>query len=180
MAYGTYDRMVVDSANDDHGMASAILLGSSTGAILTKTLKEPRVAVRFGYWVTTAFNYNTPTAIGVLTLYKYPGGNASNKVALATINLVDGALASIEYFCDVDDKAVAAIAPYEGLAFKFIADLEPMDQIVVEMTTRATGGSYLTGAFQPFICLWKRAEETQNQQYTVDLTPVKTPVQEPY
>lgn len=180
MAYGTYDRQVVDSSNDDHGRATAIALEAAAGAILTKTIVEPVSIDRFGFQPTVLFNYDTQVTKGVLTLYKYPFGVSGSKVALATINLEDGDLAKYTYFCDVDNKVVEATSPATGVASKGIADLEPGDQVVVEISTQAVGGVYIAGDFQPFVCMHRRAESTENLNYAVDRTPAKTPVSSPY
>ncbi len=173
--YGTYKREVVDSANDDHGMAAAIALEAAVGAILTKTAREPMCVTRFGFCPTVTFDYDTQTAKGVLTLYKYPGGDSGSKVALATINLEDGDLAGVEYVVDVDNLVVAAEAPYSGLQPKGKADLDPMDQVAIEITTQAAGGGGIAGDFQPFFCWHNRAESEENTAKVVNRTPSTFP-----
>ena len=176
MAYGTYDRMVVDSSNDDHGMASAIDMGAATGVILLKTIREPRTVARFGYMPTVELQYQTKTTEGVLTVYKYPLGVAASKVALGTIALKDAAAAFVHYGVDLDNQPVAATAPYQGVADLGLCDLQPGDQVAIWITTQAVGSSYLAGAFQPFLDLFKRAEANGCMTGYVDLTPVKTAV----
>jgi hypothetical protein len=176
MTYGTYDRFVVDSSNDDHGMDTAIQLEATVGAILLKTIREPMRVARFGFMPTELFDYETLTTKGVLTLYKYPLGVAANKVALATINLEDGDLAGKQYVCDPDNLPVAATSPYAGLDERGVCDLNPGDQVAVWITTQAVGTSYIAGDFQPFVYLFPRAEGEGNEDYLVNRTPTKTAV----
>jgi len=179
MAYGTYDRQVIDSSVDDHGQATAIEMEASTGAILTKTAKEPMSVDRFGFLVTELFQYHTLTTIGVLTLYKYPQGVAANKLALATINLEDGAQVGCLYYVNVDNKCLPAVYPYTGVKDVGIADLNPGDQVVIEISTQGVGDIYVLGAFQPVFFWHNRAEDPGNMTQVFDRTPVKTPVNEP-
>jgi hypothetical protein len=176
MAYGTYDRRVIDSSNDDHGMATAIALEAAAGEILLKTIREPERVARFGFMPTVAFDYHTLTTKGVLTLYKYPGGVAGSKVALATINLEDGDVAGIQYVCDPDNQPVGATAPYAGLDRRGKCDLDPGDQVAVWISTQAVGDTYILGDFQPFLYLFPRAESEGNEDYLVNRTPAKTAV----
>lgn len=149
MAYGTYDRHVVDNAVCDAQRATAIVLEASTGAILTKTVLEPITVSRFGFVPTVAFDYDTLVTEGVLTLYRYPAGVSGSKVALATIALEDDAAVGDIYFVDVDNK----------LGY---ADFNAGDQVVIEITTQAAGGTEV-GDFQPFFTFNPRAEVTANQ-----------------
>ncbi len=181
--YGTYIRKVVDSANDDHGMGSPINMNaavSTAGAeALLKTAREPMCVDRVGFMPTTAFNYSTLTVQGVLSIYRYPKGVASNKVLLGTIKLVDAALVGVEYVVDIANAVQAASAPYAGLTDRGIADLDPGDQVAIWVTTQATGGTYIAGAFQPFFCWHNRAESEANMTAVVNLTPAQTQVNEP-
>ena len=181
--YGTYIRKVVDSSGDDHGQATAINMNAavSTAAAeaLLKTAREPMCVDRVGYMPTTAFAYNGLTVQGVLSIYKYPGGDASKKVLLATIKLVDGALVGTEYVSDIPNTVQAAVSPYAGLADLGIADLAPGDKVAIWISTQATGGTYIAGAFQPFLCWHNRAETENNMPSVVNLTPVQAQVNEP-
>ena len=97
----------------------------------------------------------------------------AGKILLATINLVSGAVIGWNYFSDVDNLAVKAALPYQGLAFQGIADFNPGDIVAIESKKLASGGTQ-TGSFQPYFCTHPRAEDTQNMPMAVDLTPVKT------
>ena len=97
------------------------------------------------------------------------------KVALATINLEDGDLAGYEYVVDVDNLVVAAESPYSGLQPKGKADLDPGDQVAIEITTQAAGGAGIAGDFQPFFCWHNRAESEENTAKLVNRTPTTFP-----
>jgi hypothetical protein len=171
--YGSYIRKVVDSSNDNHGMATAIALNAATGNILTKSAREPMCVERFGFAPTVAFDYATQTRKGVLTLYKYPGGDTSKKVALATINLEDGDVPGTQYVVDVDNQPVKAAAPYTGVQSKNVADIDPGDQVGIEITTQGAGGAGIAGTYQPFFCWHERPETENNMAKLVNRTPVK-------
>ena len=171
--YGTYEREVVDSSNDNHGMATAIALNAAAGNILSKSAREPMCVDRFGFAPTVEFDYDTVTTKAVLTLYKYPGGVTANKVALATITLEDGDVPGTQYVVDVDNQPIKAAAPYTGIQRKGMADLDPGDQVGIEITTQGAGGAGIVGTFQPFFCWHNRAETENNLAKLVNRTPVK-------
>lgn len=99
----------------------------------------------------------------------------AGKILLATIELVDGAAVGWNYFCDVDNLPVKAAVPYQGVAFKGVADFDPGDVVAIETKVMANGGTE-SGNFQPYFCTHPRAEATQNCPMMVDMTPVKTAV----
>ena len=156
MAYGTYDKYVIDSAVVDAAQAAAIALEAAAAAILTHTVYEPITVTRFGFRPTVAFDYDTQTAEGVLTLYRYPVAGGAGKVALATIPLADLALVNDVYYVDVVNPPVAARG-------KGRADIDAGEQVVVEITTQGAGGGAIAGDFQPFYCFNPRAEVEDNQ-----------------
>jgi hypothetical protein len=176
MPYSQDDHYLFNSANDDHGMATAIALEAAAGAILTKTFELPFTVTRFGYRVTVAFDYHTLTTTGVLTCYKYPAGNSANKVALGTIDLTDADAAYDIPFVDLDNKPVAAVSPYTGVVGYGTCDLQGGDQVVIEITTQSVGDSYILGDFQPWFAGHPRAEEALNTPRLIDRTPAKTAV----
>jgi len=176
MQYGTYVREVVDSANSDQGLASATALETAAGAIAAsiKTAREPMTVERIGFMPTVEFDYDTQTTEGILTLYKYPGGDDSAKVALATIDLEDDAAVGYHYVVDVDNQPVAATSPYTGITRKGIADLDVGDKVAIWITTQAAGGGSIAGDFIPYFCWRTRAESEENMDYLVNRTPEKT------
>ena len=72
--YGSYVRKVVDSANDNHGMAAAIAINAAKANILTKSAREPMCVERFGFAPTVAIDYATQTAKTVLDPLQIPRG----------------------------------------------------------------------------------------------------------
>lgn len=157
--YGSYDKTVFDAAVGDASLATAIALEASAAAILTKTMNEPFVVTRFGYRPTVAFNYDTQTTEGVLTLYRYPVAAGTNKVALATIPLKDGAAINDVHYVDVANPVVAARG-------KGRAEIDAGELVVIEITTQAAGGTEV-GDFQPFFCGHHKAETALNQASSV-------------
>lgn len=161
--YGSYEKFVADPgavvANP-----TAIILEASAGEIhVSRPLMEPITVTRFGYAVTVAFDYDTQTTEGVLTLYRYPLGNASNKVALQTIALQDALAAGSVAYADVPNPPVAADK-------KGKAEFNAGDVVAIWITTQAVGGTEL-GDFQPYYCWHPRAEVEANQSLMVNLTP---------
>ncbi|CAO0823786.1 hypothetical protein DFAR_3900012 [Desulfarculales bacterium] len=165
MLYGE-DLHVINRANSDAERATAIALEASTGAILTKTMEVPGMAMAFGFIPTVLFNYDTQTVKGVLKLYKYPLGVEGNKVLLGTINLEDGDLVGKFYKCRISSK-VPYTSPIAAPGAKYNAG----DQLVIVVATAATGGGYIAGDFQPVVLFSNRGEADNNQAMVVDRTP---------
>ena len=154
--YGSYEKNVIDSAVVDAAQAAAIALEAAAAAILTHTVYEPITVSRFGFRPTVAFDYDTQTAEGVLTIYRYPVAGGAGKVALASIPLEDLALVNNVYYVDVANPAVAARG-------KGRADIDAGEQVAIEITTQGAGGGAIAGDFQPFYCYHHRAEVEDNQ-----------------
>lgn len=161
--YGSYEKTVFDAAVGDASLAAAIALEAAAAAILTKTMNEPFVATRFGYRPTVAFNYDTQTAEGVLTLYRYPVAGGSGKVALATIALKDAALVDNVYYVDVPN-------PIDATRKMGKAEINAGEAVVIEITTQAAGGGSIAGDFQPYFCGHPKAEVAANQSKMHNLT----------
>jgi hypothetical protein len=153
--YGFYDKQVIDAAVVDGALATAIELEAAAAAIFTKTMNEPFVVTRFGYRPTVAFDYDTQTTEGVLTIYRYPVAAGTDKVALASIPLYDAALVDNVYYVDVPNPPVAARKMGR-------AEINAGELVVIEITTQAVGGTEL-GDFQPFFCGHPKAEVAANQ-----------------
>jgi hypothetical protein len=163
--YGSYEKHVIDKgaaiANPaDIAMEAAL----NTVTLLSRPLMEPISVSRFGYQAVVAFNYNVQTAEGVLTLYRYPLGNAANKVALQTIRLVDATPIGSVCYADVPNPPVAADK-------KGKADFNVGDVVAIWISTAGTGGGGIAGDFQPFFTFHPRAEVAVNQSLMVNLTP---------
>ena len=156
MAYGTYDKSRRLLNTIFPGTTGDLALEAAAAAILDDLQVEPITVTRFGFIPTVAFDYDTQTAEGVLTLYRYPVAGGAGKVALATIPLEDLALIDNVYYVDVDNPPVAARG-------KGRADIDAGERVVIEITTAATGGGAIAGDFHPFFDFHPRAEVEDNQ-----------------
>ena len=151
--YGLYEVRPQDY--DDMSVTALELNG--TGAAKTLTLTFPAAPLYFGFRpVEAAFEYDTATQVGVLGLYKYPGGDSSKAVLLASIDLEDQALRNAQYMVKV--PVIPDTGTSQGHAKKPLANCIPEDQLVVKFITQATGGGYLEGDFQPVLIMQHRPE----------------------
>jgi hypothetical protein len=246
MLYG--DELFLFDAEAEGGSPVAI---GATGAIYTRKLKKPIVVRAFGFLVTTLFNYDTLTAKGILTLYRYAkciktiavgnsGGTGyavgdqfsvtqtgasggigvvtsvtagvvtgvavrplaqgilppdaegvnysaasnlatvaltgagsgltvtiSDKVALATLTLENAIAAGRVVVTDVPNLVVNEVPTRQGLGHFNMGDV-----IAIEVSTQATGGTYIAGAFQPFISYHNRGDSYGGQPQVINQTPV--------
>jgi hypothetical protein len=166
MLYGE-EIHVLDAAAEG---GSPVAMNASVAAVYTRRMKQAGVVRAFGFDVTTGFSYDTQVAEGVLTLYRYPGGDSSNKVALATIKLSDAMAAKEIAIANVPNMVENTVpVPQAGPA-----DYNMGDSLAVEVTTQATGGTYIAGAFQPFIHVHHRGEPYANQAQVTDQTAAIT------
>ena len=67
MLYG--EELFIRDAAAEGG--SPVNMAASVAAIYSPVMLKPGIVSAFGFRVTTAFNYDTLTALGVLTLYRY-------------------------------------------------------------------------------------------------------------
>jgi len=170
--YGFYDKFVTDSgamvANP-----TAIILEAAVGEIrASRPLMEPITVTRFGYQATVAFDYDSLTTEGILSLYRYPLGNASNKVLLQTIRLPHATPIGSVCYADVPNPVVPAtlVGGVITVPARNKADFDAGDVVAIWISTQAVGGTEL-GDFQPFFCGHPRAEVAPNQALMVNLTP---------
>ena len=155
----------------DDMSVTALELNASVGALKTLTLTFPAAPLYFGFRpVETSFEYDVPTVVGVLVLYKYPGGVAANKVLLASINLEDQAYTGKQFTVKVSQFPPTAVG-VEGHALEPYANCDPQDQLVVYILTQATGGGYLEGDFQPVLIMQKRPFSYAGCPTWIDRTP---------
>ena len=160
--YGFYDKQVVDPGAVVANPTAIVLEAAAGVKLASRPLMEPITVTRFGYAVTVAFDYDTQTTEGILTLYRYPLGNAANKVALDTIVLQDALAAGTVAYSDVPNPPVAADK-------KGKADFNAGDIVAIWVSTQAAGGTEV-GDFQPYFCFHPRAEVEANQSLMVNLT----------
>lgn len=157
--YGSYAKgIILDQANNDAAKATAIALEASAAVKNTWSIIEPMTVTRFGIQVTVAFDYDTQTAEGVLTLKKYIAyGSSVGAVTLGYITLTDALAAGSVVYVDIDNDAGAA-------------NLKAGEQLVAEVTTRGAGGGSIAGDYTIFVVGHPRAEVAANQAYMVDQT----------
>ena len=145
---------------------SPINMNAGVAAVYTRPINRPILVRSFGYRVTTGFNYNVVNKQGVVSLYQYPKGSSANKVLLASMNLQDALAANFVALCKV-----ANIPPDTNPAGVGPALIYVGDELVIEVSVQATGGTYIAGAFQPFIGYHNRGYSEGNEPLLVDLTP---------
>ena len=170
--YGSYEKFVVEPATVVAN-TTAIELQAATGVkMVSRPLLEPICVTRFGYQVEVAFDYDTLVTQGVLTLYRYPGGDDSAKIAIGTIVLQDALAINSVAYADVDNVYVPAtyVAGVLTVRARNKADFDVGDKVAIWVTTQANGGTEV-GDFQPFFCFHPRAEVEANQALMVNLTP---------
>lgn len=219
---------------------TAIVLEAGAGVILTRNMIVPGSVLYWGYRPTVTFNYDTLTAQGILTLWRYtktiitavlgnaagtgyavgdllsvtqagasggilrvltvnaglvvtvevvnPGINyrgASNLATVAmsgagdnaftvtitdrksldTMKLVNGHILGKQYMRRVPN-AIGDASPSAPPPAAYKAG----EQLVVEITTAATGGQGIAGDFQPLIIVQNRAENFAGQDLWVEGT----------
>jgi hypothetical protein len=189
MAYGTYDKYVIDGGVLPANMANAANANGSPAAVLAYPVKEPITVTRFGFYPVANITYGATPTYGILTLYRYPQGANTNKIALASISMGGpGSVANTTwvptvgkvYYVDVWNWPMKANFgpndPYTGIWFKGMADFDAGDTVAVEITTQ---GNSNAGTFQPYFTWNPRAEEQFNQPCLVNLTPPAANVQDP-
>ncbi len=145
---------------------SPINMNAAEGAVYTRPINKPILVRAFGYRVTTGFNYNVLSDQGVVGLYRYPGGDSTKKVLLASMNLQDALPVNFVALCKVPN-----IPPDDNPAGVGPALIYIGDELVVEVTDQALGGTYIAGEFQPFIHYHNRGYSEGNEPNLVDLTP---------
>jgi hypothetical protein len=217
---------------------TAIALEAGAAAILTRPCPLPGVALYWGYQPTVTFDYDTQTAEGILTLYRYtktiqtavlgnaggaayavgdllsvtqagasggqlrvltaPGGvvatvevvnpgvnyiaganlatvaltgsgnNAftvtiSDKKALDTMVLLHGSVLRKQYMRRVPN-AIGDVSPTPAPPASFKAG----EQLVIEITTAATGGQAIAGDFQTILVVQHRGENFDAQPMWIE------------
>jgi len=172
--YGFYDKSIVVDPGAVVADPTAIEMEAAGGAVfVSRPLMEPITVTRFGYQATEIFEYNTQTIEGILTLYRYPLGNANNKIALQTIRLVDATPVDSVCYADVPNPIVAAtfVNGVQTVPARNKADFDAGDIVAIWITTQAVASGSPTGKFQPYFCGHPRAEVEANQSLMVNLTP---------
>jgi hypothetical protein len=156
--YGSYEKaLILNQANNDASLATAIALEAGAAVKSTWSIIEPMTVTRFGIQVTVAFNYDTQTVLGILKLKKYVVyGSSAGEVELASIELTHGLAAGSVVYVDVDNALG-------------VANLKAGEQLVAEVTTAGVGGTE-TGDYTIFVAGNPRPEVAANQAYMVNQT----------
>jgi hypothetical protein len=147
-----------------------IEMEAAVGAKKTLTLNFPAAPLYFGFRPTELFQYHTLTTLGVLALYLYPAGVASDKVLLAEVTLEDAAVVGNRYMVKVAN--IPATGTSQGHAKAPVANCVPGDQLVVYIKTQGVGDAYILGEFQPVLFMQYRGEGFVGQDAWIDRTPV--------
>lgn len=161
--YGTYNRFVLDDTACDEslgGAVAAVLITAAAANIRTYSAKEPLRATRFGIQVTTAINYNTPTALAVVSLFKrVTFGSDTGRVLIGRFAIPDAQAVGRTIFIDIGSADATVLAG---------------EQLVVAVTTQGAGGGGIAGAYRPFVCFNQVAEVSGNQTNMVRVTNTAT------
>lgn len=135
MAYGAKDRFFLNSAVADAALGTAIAVEATAGDKFVFTAMETMEVSEFRALITVALNYDTPTAIAVVTLDHRPTyGSDTGRVELAAITLANGTAAGKILYKKFTPKKIKA-----------------GEQLVVEVKTAGTGGGSIAGDWQPII-----------------------------
>lgn len=145
-------------------------LDAGTGAVFTVAPAIMGIVKAFGIKVSTAFYYDTATVLSTLKLYRYPAGSSGSKVELCSLSLVDGLAQYKQIIKNVLNTVTVQTPIQRGIAMYNMGDL-----LVAEITAQGAGGTYLAGAFYPFIWVNHRGEPFANQTMVVDQTAARSP-----
>ena len=165
--YGIFE---VKPQDFDDMAVTAIDLDAAAGATAKiLTITYPCAPLYFGYRPATDFDYHTFTTQGVLSLYKYPAGDASAKVLLGSIDLDDGAVTGEIYAVKIANTPTAGATAGHAKTPK--ADCGPKDKLAFWIGTQAVGDTYILGTFQPFLMCQYRGESFAEMSTWHDETP---------
>jgi hypothetical protein len=163
MAYGTYDKYVMDDSRSNEllacttGALAAIGIAQAVAVMRTYELYEPIAVTRFGVKITTTMAYGTTPTLAKVALKKYPTfGSSSGAVTIAEFTIPEGTVAGTVLWVDVNNS--------DGRG-----DCLAGQQIVMATTVEGHGGTE-TGAYRPYFCYNPRAEVAGNQPYMTAAT----------
>ncbi len=150
--YGTYDRHthIFQDASDGIDDVHILEVGAAdVGEIFD--VVEPITITRIGIIATVAFDYDTQTTEGVVTIdRRVLYASDVGRVELGDIDLLDATPAGTVIKRDINP-----------------VDCDVGDQVVAEIATQAVGGTEV-GDFKIFFCYHQRAETTDNQSEQTD------------
>ena len=141
--YGSYDRFVLNMANQDTPTGTPLALEVSAGGNnVIWTCWEPITVFEVRAFVTVAFNYDTQTAEGVLSFERRVAyGSDTGRVVIGAVSLTDGTAAGVSLYQTIDP-----------------VDFEIGDQLIADMSTAGTGGMSIAGDFIPVAIFHPRPE----------------------
>lgn len=144
------------------GVVTTVAAGVVTGVkILPASHGVP------GGW---GYNYYGASNLATVALTGAGSGltvTITDKVLLQSLDLLNGTAAGRVVVINVPNLVVNEVPTQQGKAHFNMGD-----SIVVEVSQQATGGTYLAGAFQPFIHYHNRGDSYSGQDLVVDETPV--------
>lgn len=150
MMYGTYDSVLWGHAGNLDALAGVDLALEAAAADTTFiwTIYVPCRVKYFGFMATVAFDYNVQSVEGVIALDKRVIPLAdTGRVEVCRIDLEDGTALGETRLIEPPDTN---------------ADLEPGDQLIVEVVTQAAGGGGIAGDWVPVVIFYPRAEVPEN------------------
>jgi hypothetical protein len=147
--YGTYDDVLWGHLGNIDALASsdiALEVAAGDTSFIWTTYVPCRVKY-FGFLVTVAFDYDTQTTEGIVALDKRVTPlSDTGRVEVCRIDLEDAmAVGDVRFVKPPNTNA----------------DMEPGDQLVVEVVTQAVGGTEV-GDWVPFVVFYPRAEVPAN------------------
>lgn len=153
--YGTYDaNIILTGANSFTSETTALDLSSAVSGIMARfrwTVYWPARVKAFGYRVLTALAYTgTVDSEGILALDKRVlTGSETGRVEVARMDLEDGLGVGSVRFVQPDRT--------DGNE-----NLEPGDELMLQIVTVASASGGTSGTYHPFIVLEARAETVAN------------------
>lgn len=143
--------------------------GASGGILRVKTLSAPGIVATVEI-VNAGINYRAASNLATVAM-NGAGDDAftvtiSDKKAIASIKLIDGAIAGKQYMVKVS-QAIGDVSPTPPPPASYKAG----EELAIEVTDQAAGGGYIAGDFQPIVIIQNRAENFANQDLWVEGTP---------
>lgn len=152
MAYGTYDRDIHVFQNATSALDDVHILEVAEGDLgLAFDVLEPITITRIGVIATVAYDYDTQTAEGQVSVDRRVAyGSDVGRVELGVIKQLDATPAGTVIKLDINP-----------------VDLDVGDQVILEAKVLAAGGTEV-GDWKGFFCYHHRASTTENQAEQTD------------
>ena len=152
MAYGTYDKKVHIFQDASDGIDDVSVLEVAAGDIgAAFDVVEPITITRIGTLCTVAYDYDTQTAEGQVSVdRRIAYGSDTGRVELGAVKQLEGTAAGTVIKEDINP-----------------VDLDVGDQVILEAKVQAAGGTEV-GDWKGFFCYHSRAEVMANQSEQTD------------